>query len=318
MPPLDADALARGDILPEEDTLTDEGSAAADPAPEEGTPSPETPPEPGGEASDGGDETVAGAEEGDSDSDKDHRIPKERFDQAVRRERERAEAAQRELQKYRERDKQLAEAEDTEAAQAKIKELLKQHSSLLADGELDKASEVMEEVLQRRDDLQTARMQRQADNARNSAKIEVQYDQTVQALEAEYPEINPDADEFDETVVRRVQMMVTGIMQNEGKNPADALREATEILLKPAKEARALRAAPSQDTVETGLRRTQAAIDKNVKTAAAQPPSTRDVGQDHDSVGGGLDAASVAKLSWEDFIKLPDEELAKLRGDHVE
>jgi hypothetical protein len=106
-------------------------------------------------------------------------------------------------------------------------------------------------------------------------------------------------------------------MQSEGKNPAEALIEATNILLKPAKEAQGLRDKPSEEAIESGLRRKQQQIDKNIKAADAQPPATGEVGADHDKTGGPLDAEAVAKLSWDEFIKVPDEELAKMRGDYI-
>ena len=308
-----ADAIARGDIVESE---------AAAPEPEAPSPTAEedaqteldlalpveaAPAEAEAEAE-------AGAE---AEAPKVNMIPQTRFNQAVGKERSRAEMAEAELQQYRQREAQQQVAENFEEAQAQVKEMLKQHSSLLADGDLDKASEVMGDVLQLRDDMQNARMDRQADNARNSAKVEVAYDTTVEKLEIEYPEINPDSDAFDQSTVRQVQMMVTGIMQSEGKNPADALIEATNILLKPKKE-EGLRDKPSQEAVESGMRRTQQQIDKNIKTAAAQPPATGEVGADHDKTGGALDSDAVAAMSWEEFVKVPDDELAKMRGDFIQ
>jgi hypothetical protein len=315
MPPEDnADAIARGDVVPEaaaeieaaaavETKAADDAKLAADQAAIDAD----------AEAAKTDDKT------GDDDdaAPKGNMIPQTRFNEAVGKERGRAEMAEAELNKYRQRDAQQQQAENFEESQAKVKEMLTQHSKLLADGDLDKASEVMGDVLQLRDDMQNARMDRQSDNARNSAKVEVQYDSTVERLEAEYPEINPDSDDFDQVAVRQVQMMVTGIMQSEGKNPAEALLEATNILLKPAKDAAGLRAKPSEEVVEAGLRRTQQQIDKNIKAADAQPPATGEVGADHDKTGGALDAEAVAKLSWDEFIKVPDEELAKMRGDYI-
>ena len=263
-------------------------------------------------------EAEAEAEDEPKTDDKGHMIPKTRFDQAVGKERSRAETAETELSRYKQREAQQAQAENFEEAQAQVTEMLKQHSSLLADGDLDKASEIMGQVLQLRDDMQSARMARQADNARSGAKIEVQYDSTVEKLEMEYPAINPDSEDFDQDTVRRVQLMVTGIMQNEGKNPAEALREATDILLKPGKDAAGLRDKPSEEAVESGMRRTQAQIDKNIKTAAAQPPTTGEVGKDHDKTGGALDADMISTMSFEEFMNVPDEELAKMRGDFVQ
>jgi len=313
-----ADAVARGDLIVDapkaDDAPADTGKTAAD---VDKTPADDATVAAADAA------TAAAAAAADKDDDKggdapkENMIPQTRFNQAVGKERTRAETAEAELQKYRTRDKQTQDAEDFEASKLKVKEMLKQHSSLLADGDLDKASDVMEGVLQLRDDMQNARMDRQADNARNSAKVEVQYDSTVERLEAEYPAINPESDTFDQATVRQVQMMVTGIMQNEGKNPAEALMEATDILLKPKKDAQGLRDKPSEEAVESGLRRTQQQIDKNVSTANAQPPATGEVGADHDKTGGVLDADAIGQLSWEEFIKVPDDELAKMRGDYI-
>jgi hypothetical protein len=305
-----ADAIARGDVVaPDAAPEPDEAAQAAAQADVDAEAAAAKAPEPEAKAPD---EDKAG-----DDAPKENMIPQTRFNQAVGKERERAAAAEAELQKYQTREQQVQQAQNHEASELKVKEMLKQHSSLLADGDLDKASEVMGDVLQLRDDMQNARMDRQADNARNSAKVEVQYDSTVERLETEYPEINPDSDSFDQVAVRRVQMMVTGIMQNEGKSPAQALLEATDILLKPAKEAKGLRDQPSEEAVESGLRRTQQQIDKNIKASDAQPPVTAEVGADHDKTGGALDSDAVAAMSWEEFIKVPDDELAKMRGDFI-
>jgi hypothetical protein len=316
MPPEhDADAVARGDVLLDDDAQTTETPDEAASPPAAAAPAGEETPSSAAEDDALQDGAAPSAKE---DEDKEPRIPKTRFDQAVQRERERAAAAEAELKKYRDRAAQQAQAANFEESQKKVKELLKEHSSLLADGDLDKASDVMEQVLQLRDDMTQARAQALAENTRNSTKNEIRYDATVTRLEAEYPEINPDSESFDEQAVRRVQMMVTGIMQSEGKDAATALQEATDILLKPAKEAKgALREKPSEEAAEAGLRRRQQQIDKNVDAAAKQPPSTAEVGADHDAAGGGVDAAAIAKMSWEEFLKVPDDELAKMRGDYI-
>lgn len=300
------DAVARGDIIPEGTPPAEEEQQELEleaPPTEAAVEEPEAEPAP------------APVEE----EPREHKIPKSRFDEAVQKERQEKAALEAQLQQYQQRDQQLREAENFEASEVKVKELLKQHSSLLADGDLDKASEVMGAVLQLRDDMQNARMEKRAANATNAAKIEVQYDATVAQLEAEYPEINPDSDAFDQTVVGNVQAMVTGIMQNEGLNPADALQKATNILLKPLKEARGkdLRDKPSEEAVEQGMRRVQQQVNKNIAAADKQPPQSAEVGQDHDATGGPMDASAIQKMSWEEFIKVPDEELAKIRGDYL-
>jgi molybdopterin converting factor small subunit len=322
MPPeQDADAIARGDIIPESAPKTDGASpppASAAPADEKETPNSETPDsKQGSEATPEPVETAKAEPADDDETDK--RIPQSRFKEAVNKERERAAAAEAELKKYREREAQREQAANFEESEKKVKEMLKQHSSLLADGDLDKAADVMEQVLQLRDDMNQARMDQKAASARDSATIAIRYDTTVERLEREYPEINPEAEEFNEDLVRQVQLTVAGIMNSEGKDPATALQEATDMVLKPLKAAKkeSLREQPSQEAVEAGLRRKQAQIDKNVAAAASQPPETKDVGKDHDATGGSLDARAVANMSWEEFINVPDEELAKMRGDYI-
>jgi hypothetical protein len=313
------DAAARGDILPSVDD--DKGStASAAPTGEDETPSSDSQTAPTGGAATSTADGDAGEKDEDDDAGdpKEHRIPQSRFKEAVQRERERAQALERELNKYRTREQQQTAAADFQESQKQLKELIKQHSSLLADGDLDKASDVMGQVFQLQSDMADARAKALAENTRNSTKNEVHYDTTVERLEQEYPEINPESDEFDEAVVQRVQAMMTGVMQMQGKSPADALVEATNILLKPAKDAKgALRDKPSEAAAESGLRRTQQQIDKNIETAAKQPPATAEVGKDHDATGGSLSADAVAQMSWEEFVQLPESELAKMRGDYV-
>lgn len=314
-----AQALARGDILPpdQEETTDELPPASAAPEQEEETPSSDSQP-----SAEGGEAPLlegeeANEDEGDKDDDtKDHRIPKSRFDEAVNRERERAAALERELAQFRKRQSQQEQAANFEESKAKVKELLKQHSSLLADGDLDKASDVMEEVLQLRDDMNTARAEALAANTRDATKNELRYDAAVERLESEYPQINPDAEEFDQDAVRSVQAMVSGLMQTEQLDPAAALVKAATLLLKP-KPKENLRGKPSEQIAEAGLRRTEAQIDKNLRTAQQQPPNTKEVGQDHDAKGGSISAESVMNMSWEEFVKLPDSELSKMRGDHI-
>ena len=63
--------------------------------------------------------------------------------------------------------------------------------------------------------------------------------------------------------------------------------------------------------------RTLAARDKAASAAAQQPPDIAKVGVDSDKMGGKLDAGKAIKLSQEQFAKLDDETLARLRGDEL-
>ena len=256
-------------------------------------------------------EVEAAAEEPERD-DKGHLIPKDRFDEAVRKERSEKEQLAARLKAYEERDAQRAQAADLDGAMQQVRELVKQHTNLLADGELDKASEVMENIINLQADMAAYRAESVANNAKDRAKQEVQYDAVVSRLETDYPVINPDSDAFDEQVVRKVQAYMTGLIQNERMAPSRALEEAVTTLLPKSDPT-----PPLADVNETGMRRKEAAVQKNLDARAKQPASTKDVGLDHDKEGGSLDASAVAKMSWEEFVKLPEDKLANMRGDFV-
>lgn len=255
-------------------------------------------------------ETTAQAEEVDDrgKDDKGRFIPKDRFDEAVRKERAEKEVLANRLKEFEARDAQNRVTADFAEAQKAVKEMIKQHTSLLADGELEKAANLMEQILDLKEAVAERKAEFKADSAKNAAKEEVRYDATVARLEADFPVINPDHADYDPAVVRRVQAYMSGLMQTERMPAAQALKEACDTLLEQPKKA---------DAEDVGMRRKEAAVQKAMDAKAKQPPSTKDVGLDHDKTGGALDASAVMKMTWDEFVKLPDSKLAEMRGDFV-
>lgn len=287
-----------------------------DPNPVAAEPVAEATPEPEVEAKPEEPEVEAKAEEEEKPRDEKGKfIPKDRFDEAVRKERSEKEAIQARLRELEEREAQRVVAADFAEASKQIKEMIKQHTSLLADGELDKASDLMEKILELQGEMADRKADAKATAAKTAAKEEVRYDALVAKLEADYPEINPDAAEFDKAAVRKVQAYMTGLMQSERMNPSAALKEAVETILGATKKQPDISA--QQKAEDLGMRRKEQAVAKAMEAKAKQPASTKDVGIDSDKIGGALDASAVMKMSWEDFIKLPDSKLAEMRGDFV-
>lgn len=246
-------------------------------------------------------------------------IPKERFDEAVQRERdEKARLATR-LQELEKREADRAVSEDLQQASEKLQELSKEHTQLISDGELDKAAEKMTEMLQLQSDMQERRTQAIAQQTSQSTKDEVQYDAMVARLELDYPEINPeDTENFDRDAVRRVQAYMTGLIQMEKMSPSKALQESvTTILGAKRAEEQETDADKAKEAEDLGMRRKEAAVSKAMEAQEKQPADLKDVGKDHDKEGGSLDAAAVMKMSWEEFVKLPEDKLSEMRGDHV-
>lgn len=252
----------------------------------------------------------------DDDRERDEKgrfIPKDRFDEAVRKERSEKEALANRVKEFEAKEAQRNVAADFAEAQKAVKEMIKQHTSLLADGELDKAADLMEKILEVKEEMADRRASAKAEMAKTQAKEEVRYDAMVAKIEADFPQINPDAPEFDRDAVKKVQAYMTGLMQTERMSPSQALKEAVDTLLSPKKSD-----APAKEKAEElGMRRKESAVKKAVDAKGKQPPSTKEVGLDHDKTGGALDASAIMKMSWDEFVKLPDSKLAELRGDYV-
>jgi hypothetical protein len=234
-------------------------------------------------------------------------IPKSRFDEAVQKERSEKAALEARVKEYEERDAQSQVADDFAQAQKMVKDMVKQHTAYLADGELDKASDLMERILGLNQAIMERRGEHRALATKYAAKEEVQYDALVARLEVDHPSINPDSDEYDKELVENVQAMMAGFMQAQKMTAPQALARTVKILLTPK---------PGSNG-DAGPKRKEAAVKKALDAKEKQPASTGGVGVDHDKQGGPLDAAAVMKMNWEEFVKLPDSELAKMRGDYV-
>jgi hypothetical protein len=270
-----------------------------------------------GDLTDGAKETKEEADGTENSGDKGRFIPKDRFDEAVAKERTEKERVAAQLAELQKREADRAVAADMTKASAQIKDMIKEHTKMLADGELDQASALMGDILQLQSDMADYRSRAYADQGRTAAKSEMQYDAVVAKLEIEYPEINPDnVDVFDRDAVRKVQAYMTGLIQTENMSSSKALQEAVNTILG-AKRANENQSedAKRKAAEDLGMRRKEAAVTKAVAAQGKQPAALKDVGMDHDKTGGQLDAAAIMKLSWDEFIKLPDEHLAQMRGD---
>jgi hypothetical protein len=234
--------------------------------------------------------------------DKGRFIPKDRFDEAVRKERGEKEEFARRLKEYEDREAQRETSADYAKAQKAIRGMIEQHTSLLADGELEKASDLMEQILGMQAEMAEHKAEAKASAAKNQAKEEVRYEALVAKLEADYPQINPDAEEFDKATVRKMTAMMSGLMQTERMSASQALKEAVEIILGP---------------IQKNSAGKERVVKKALEAKNKQPASTNAMGVDHDKTGGPLDSSAVMKMSYDEFVKLPESKLSELRGDFV-
>ena len=242
-------------------------------------------------------------------------IPRERFNEAVQKERAKAEQAIRRAQELEEVLATQKVGEDTEAAQAQLKELIKSRNSLLADGELEKAGEVDTKIFQLQDALADHKADIRAVQAKEMAKEEIRYDTVVSTMEFDHPELNPDDEAYDQDTVDEVRALMRGYQADQGLSPSAALTKAINRTFKAEKAG--LRAEVSAKKEEVAAERKKDAVEKNISAAKRQPASIKEVGQDHDKIGGGLDAKTVMNMSFKEFSELSEDVLSRMRGDSL-
>lgn len=249
-------------------------------------------------------------------------IPKARFDEAVGKERDAREAAERRAAEL-ERQLKVQEVKQAQTVElTKLEEgietLETKHAELLLDGDTAGAAKIMKEI--RMAERQIARAETEAvANQRTTQALEAErFDTAVARLEADYPALNPESEVYDADLVELVLAKQNTLMRTEGLSPSQAMiRAASQVaerFLKaeePAKDEKGLAAAKAAED------RKAAQIKKNLDTAGRQPASMKEAGIDSDKAGQTGKLPDVLNMTQDEFKALPASTLAKLRGDYV-
>lgn len=270
-----------------------------------------------------GDDTIKGADADDKNKKKDTRIPLARHKELLAKEREGREDLERQLAKFQGGATIAATNEKITTDEKELVKLDAEYSKLVTDGEHAKASETMSKIRLLERGISDAKLQLTTQAAEARAYERVRYDTTVERLEEAFPVINPDHDDFDEVKTAEV-LELKEAYQSKGYAPAAALQRAVKMLLKPTTQkqdaATEVQVRVDKDAVKDQVNkdRKEKAVAKNVDTAKKQPASQAGVGADSDKAGGGIvDAKAVLRMKYDDFVKLDEAALSKLRGDDL-
>lgn len=244
-------------------------------------------------------------------------IPKARFDEAVGKEREAREAAER---RASELERQLAErtAEAQKNAQvedleAKVSEMETKHAQLLLDGEGEKAAELMRQIRHTERQIAKLELRQEAGQVTNQVLEAERFELAVAKLEADHPVLNPKSEEYDSELVEMILDKQARLVKVQGMSPSKAIEKATLDILG--------KIAPKTETKTEGLAaavsdRKSDQVKKNLEAQSRQPASMKDVGLDSDKIGEkGL--PNVTQMTLEEFEALPASTKARLRGDLV-
>ena len=244
------------------------------------------------------------------------RIPLSRHKEILEKERAQRATLEAQLAQYQQGGKVADLNADITAAEGEILKMEGEYAKLLTDGETEKAVAVMTKIRKLERDMADAKNDMKTQAAVALATENARYNMALERVEAAFPVLNPDHDDYDAELMTDVaDLKVT--YQRKGMTPTDALQKAVKKLVgtESAKQEAATEVKPKVDAKDVAAERKRAAVDKNLKDAARTPNSTKDVGMDSDKAGGTISAKDVLKMSYKDFSALPEETLARMRGD---
>lgn len=291
----DGEGTAEGDSTDGDDE-TDDGEADADDGDDE--------------SDDGGEDDDA---EGDDDDDKGKKpkaimIPKARFDEAQRKAKKKADALQEKLDAH-ERGK-AQEQTDTaiEELETELETLEDAWAAELLEGELEKSKVIQKQIRVKRKALTTKQLTQAGQQTGNAAVEQIRFEHQLARIEADYPQLNPDHEDVNNDLVNEVNALMD-VYIAAGHTHSSALQKAVHYVVRDDD-------APNTKDQDTERSKRGHKARKAVNKAAKKsPPNITKAGRDSDKGGKGDGLPDVTKMSPEQFAKLSEGELAKMRGD---
>lgn len=248
---------------------------------------------------------------------KDSRIPLARHKAMMDKGRAERDALAAQLAAYQ-KGTQIAQTNEAiDATETKLVAMEGEYNKLLADGEIEKASAKMTEIrrLERTVGEQKSAMAAQASEAR--AVERVRYDTVVERLEAAYPALNQDSDDFDQEKTTEV-LSLKRAFEKDDMTPSAALQKAVKYVFgaEGGKQEKATEVTPNVAKEDVAKLRKQEAIKRNIDAANKTPANLAKAGTNNED-GGELTADKAMKMNQEEFAKLDEKTLARLRGDDL-
>lgn len=247
------------------------------------------------------------AEEAEAEKKRRIRIPKHRVDEMVGKERARAQALADELAALKAQQAQARHSADLGQLHDQIEKLNDEYEDLLMDGDKEKARQVRRQLQQLQSQYNEATIATRTEEVRRATLTNVKYEQALDRLEAQYPELNPNSDAFDHDRTVEVAELMEAF-QLKGASKLDALNKAVKYVFRDV-SATATAPTPDRRAVEARKR----AADANKR----QPPQAAGLGKPSDAAGIRGDGVDVGAMSLKAFESLTDEQLARLRGDDL-
>lgn len=259
-------------------------------------------------------------------------IPKSRFDEAVGKERQRAEAAEKKSKELEDRETQRNQGVTLDKLRKELDELEDKLEAKMAEGSPEERKAIRTAIRAKSEELADAKVSQAENRARALAVEQTRYDTLVERTEKEYPFLVPDSAGFNEALTKDLLEMKMGF-EHAGMSSTQALNRAVELLKpaletarpkpkaeekKPEEKDEAAKLAEAKAKAEEAAkgkaeeaRRREEAVKKGVEAAQGTPAKPGAAGlTDKDAK-----VVDVKKISDKDFDKLPEDEMKRLRGD---
>ena len=313
-------AADRGDDFAPADTAKNDGEAAGKPDADD-----DLKVATGEKTETEGDETPRDAQGKFTKKDKDDepRIPKSRYDEQMRKERERAEAAERRLAEIEQQRQQVARGVDLTKLEEQVRDLRTQERKALISGDDEKAAQLSEQAdrLNRQIAIEQARDLSAA--AKEQAREEIRMELVIERIETDYPQLDENSESFDQELTDDVLDKQRGYMERDRLSPSKALIKAVKYVMDRANQMQTSAKDEKEpekgglSRADRGAERKEAAVAKNIEAANRQPASTKKAGADSDKHGQTAPTPEADQMTYEEFSALPESTKAKMRGDFV-
>lgn len=265
-------------------------------------------------------------EEQESQSGKSTLIPKSRFDfknrqltQAQQRIQELEQLVRQSPQAQQQQPQAAQPPQQTPNLDQQLAEIDGKMAQAVADADNEAFQQLASQQRQLLDMRYQEMVQQSASNVTTEMRESMRYEATLNVIETQHPELNPDADTYDSDTESEV-LDLMGAFKARGDSPADALTRAVNYVMgtRHAATEHEREPEPQQSAQPKPKPKAKRKTDvrRNVDTANKQPSDLSSSGSDSDS-NGIVGQVNVMKLSQEQFEALTEAELEKLRGEDV-
>jgi len=249
--------------------------------------------------------------------DKGRFIPKARFDEAVSKERDARESAERKITELQQQLQSVARTADTAALEEQITELRKAANRATMDGDEEKNIAALASIDRLNRQIIIAESQNMSNQAQEGAREGIRVEIAIERLEGIYPALKEGAEEFDQGLVDLVLAQQQQLIMRDRMAPSQALTKAANDIMVRFQAAQTIDDKPAGGLGNAagvgGVARTTAAKTKAVDAALRTPADTRDVGLDTDKAG--MTGGTPLPMTVEELAAIPLATLKRMRGD---